>query len=181
MDFHFIKFIFNSYCSFNKLQSQQQKKTSQFVCSTTTIKHPSKAQIQRRGFIKTIVNKSVVTTGKTTVSSTALQFFKTVPCSRVGSVEEEIRARLPEAWGPDVSKRVVSAVSRAMDFDGKVCTAGIEVHLPREDSAARKEKRDSQPKPCDDLNSLKILSLLFSQDAKMQLHVETVTVKFSIT
>lgn len=110
------------------------------------------AQLERRGFTKTIINKSVATGGKAPVYFMVLQFYKTIPCRRLLFVEEEIRRLWPEAWGPDVSKRVVSAVSRAMYFGGKICTAGIEVHLPPRGSCAeRKEKRHSKPKPCDDL------------------------------
>lgn len=108
------------------------------------------AQLENRGFTKTIINKTVASGGKTPVYSTVLQFYKTIPCRRLLFVEEEIRRLWPEAWGPEVSKRVVSAVSRTMFFGGKICTAGIEVHLPpRGGCAERKEKRDSKPK-CED-------------------------------
>lgn len=60
-------------------------------------------------------------------------------------VEEEVRRLWPEAWGEKVSRRVVSAATRAMLFGGKICTAGIEVHLPpRGDCAAKREKRGSK-------------------------------------
>lgn len=104
-----------------------------------------KAQLEHRGFTKTIINKTVATGGNTPVFSTVIQFYKQISCRRLLFVEEEIRRLWPEAWGPEVSKRVVSAVSRAMYFGGKICTAGIEVHLPpRGGCAARKEKRDSR-------------------------------------
>ena len=100
------------------------------------------AELEHRGFVKTIINKIVFTTGETPVNSTVLQFYKTNPCRQLPFVEEEIRSLWPEAWGAEVSKRVESAVSRAMIFGGKTCRAGIEVHLPpRGGCAGRKEKR----------------------------------------
>lgn len=89
-----------------------------------------KAQLERRGFTRTIINKTVATADETPVYSTVLQFYKTIPCRQLLDVEEEVRGLWPEAWGVDVSRRVVSAASRAMLFGGKICTAGIEVHLP---------------------------------------------------
>jgi len=104
------------------------------------------AELEHRGFSKTIINKIVSTGGEAPVNSTVLQFYKTTPCRQLLLVEEEIRSLWPEAWGAEVSKRVESAVSRAMFFGGKACTAGIEVHLPpRGGCAGKKEKRGYHP------------------------------------
>lgn len=100
------------------------------------------AELEHRGFTKTFINKIVFTSGEAPVNSTVLQFYKTTPCRQLPFVEEEIRSLWPEAWGAEVSKRVESAVSRAMSFGGKTCWAGIEVHLPpRGGCAGKKDKR----------------------------------------
>ena len=97
-----------------------------------------------------MINKIVSTAGQAPVNSTVLQFYKTSPCRQLLFVEEEIRSLWPEAWGAEVSKRVESAVSRAMVFGGKTCRAGIEVHLPpRGGCAGKKEKREYNW-PCDE-------------------------------
>ena len=108
------------------------------------------AQLQRRGFTRTVINETVTTADERPVTSTVLHFYKKIPCRQLMYVEEEVRRLWPEAWGEDVSRRVVSAASRAMLFSGKMCTAGIEVHFPpRGGCAAKKEKRSSKRK-CED-------------------------------
>lgn len=88
------------------------------------------AQLQRRGFTRTVINETVTTADERPVISTVLHFYKKIPCRQLMYVEEEVRRLWPEAWGEEVSRRVVSAATRAMLFGGKICTAGIEAHLP---------------------------------------------------
>lgn len=107
------------------------------------------AELEHRGFIKTIINKIVSTEGEAPVNSTVLQFYKTTPCRQLLFVEEEIRSLWPEAWGAEVSKRVESAVSRAMFFGGKTCRAGIEVHLPPRGGCAGKKEKREYDRPCE--------------------------------
>jgi len=102
------------------------------------------ADLKHRGFTKTVINKIISTEGEAPVNSTVLQFYKTTPCRQLLFVEEEIRSLWPEDWGAEVSKRIESAVSRAIFLGGKTCRAGIEVHLPtpRGGCAKKKEKRN---------------------------------------
>jgi len=109
------------------------------------------AELKHRGFTKTIINKIVSTEGETPVNSTVLQFFKTTPCSQLLFVEEEIRSLWPEDWGAEVSKRVESAVSRAIFFGGKACRAGIEVHLPPRGGCSGKKEKRQYRRRCEDL------------------------------
>ena len=89
-----------------------------------------RANLELRGFIKSVIKKSITIGSENPVYSTILHFDKTVPCDQLMFVEQEIQSLLPEVWGEEVSKRVVSTVSHALINGGKVCTAGIEIHLP---------------------------------------------------
>ena len=102
------------------------------------------AQLQRRGFTRTVINETVTTADERPVTSTVLHFYKKIPCRQLMFVEEEVRRLWPEAWGEDVSRRVVSAASRAMLFSGKMCTAGIEVHFPPRGGCAAEYRADPQ-------------------------------------
>ena len=89
-----------------------------------------RAKLEHRGFTKSAIKKSIASVDEQPIYTTTLHFDKTVPCKRLAFVEQEIRWLLPEVWGLDISKRVVSTVSRGMFNGGKICTAGIEIHLP---------------------------------------------------
>ena len=89
-----------------------------------------RANLELRGFIKSVIKKSITIGSENPVYSTVLHFDKTVPCDQLMFVEQEIQSLLPEVWGEEISKRVVSTVSHALINGGKICTAGIEIHLP---------------------------------------------------
>jgi len=102
-----------------------------------------RAHLELRGFTKSIINKSVTTADEKPVYSTVLHYDKTVPCKQLMFVEQEIRTLLPEVWGVEVSRRVVSTVSRARLCGGKICTAGIEIHLPPHGGCAKRKAKRS--------------------------------------
>ena len=103
-----------------------------------------RAKLEHRGFIKSAIKKSIASVDEQPINTTTLHFDKTVPCKRLAFVEQEIRWLLPEVWGFDISKRVVSTVSRGMFNGGKICTAGIEIHLPPQRGYTRGiEKRET--------------------------------------
>ena len=103
-----------------------------------------RAKLEHRGFIKSAIKKSIASVDEQPINTTTLHFDKTVPCKRLAFVEQEIRWLLPEVWGFDISKRVVSTVSRGMFNSGKICTAGIEIHLPPQRDYTRGiEKREA--------------------------------------
>ena len=103
-----------------------------------------RAKLEHRGFTKSAIKKSIASVDEQPIHTTTLHFDKTVPCKRLAFVEQEIRWLLPEVWGLDISKRVVSTVSRGMFNGGKICTAGIEIHLPPQRGYTRGiEKRET--------------------------------------
>ena len=103
-----------------------------------------RAKLEHRGFTKSVIKKSIASVDEQPTYTTTLHFDKTVPCKRLAFVEQEIRWLLPEVWGLDISKRVVSTVSRGMFNGGKICTAGIEIHLPPQRGYTRGiEKRET--------------------------------------
>lgn len=93
----------------------------------------SRAALIERGYSKTTSTQT-----DEGLRHLIVRYKKIVPCHNITKVEEELRRSMPGIWGQDVSDQVRKE-ALMKKWENQQCTAGIEIHVPK--NACQQKKK----------------------------------------